>query len=382
MDKDIPLCTMRQKSILNFTPFPFLYSYFEMRHFIIPLLLIFIHSCNTTENKEWHCDFTTDDFERIEMTVNDDGNVLDFTEELLGKPSMLTILDNNCIAVKDRGNDKMVWLINLDNEEAKSFVPRGVGPEELLDLTTMSYHDGILSLAGLNDSKVLDFEIDYDSLKFNLVNHTVLPYIHPMRSIHLNDSTILSLANAFSGDRYYIYNMLDSTYESSGDFPVDSALVKMKPDNAFFQTDIAVNREKNIMVVANRWWGIIEICNLKSREWNRYFGPVPTEAIGIKDQRGDSYSFRQEPRWSIWDEVYAGQDKIYIGYNGSCRRSKEDSLGEVKEIYVIDYEGKPDRIYSFDEEIVGFTIDEKNGSIYIIHELPEPVLVRYPLKSK
>lgn len=354
-----------------------------MRHFIIiPLLLIFIHSCNTTENKEWHCDFTADDFERIEMTVNDDGKVLDFTEELLGKPSMLTMLDNNCIAVKDRGNDKMVWLINLDNEEAKSFVPRGEGPEELLDLTTMSYHDGILSLAGLNDSKVLDFKVDYDSLNLTLSNQLVLPYSCPFRSLHLNDSVIFSLGTSFTGDRYHIYNMVDSAYETFRSFPLDSAYIGMSPDNSFFQADVDINRNKNKIVMTNRYWGIIEFIDGNSGKCTRLYGPIKTEAKVVKKTRGDSYSFRQEPRWSIWDEVYAGQDKIYIGYNGNCEKSKEDSFGEVKEIYTMNYDGKPDRIYSFDEAIVSFTIDEKNGFIYIIHELPERVLVRYPLKSK
>ena len=85
--------------------------------------------------------------------------------------------------------------------------------------------------------------------------------------------------------------MLDSTYESSGDFPLDSALVKMKPDNAFFQSDIDVNREKNIMVVANRWWGIIEICDLKSGEWNRYFGPIPVSYTHLDVYKRQVISF-------------------------------------------------------------------------------------------
>ncbi|MCM1331933.1 MAG: TolB-like 6-bladed beta-propeller domain-containing protein [Bacteroides sp.] len=350
--------------------------------FLISIFVIFIQSCSITENNEWHCDFTTDDFERIEMTVDNNGEALDFTENILMNPSIVTLLDSNCLAISEVGSDKMMWLIDLDAKRANGFITRGSGPEELLDLTTMSYHDGILSVAGLNDSKVLDFKVNYDSLKLDLVNHTVLPYIQPMRSIHLNDSVILSLATPFSGDRYYVYNMLDSTYESSGDFPLDSTLIEMKPDNAFIQADIAVNREKNIMVVANRWWGIIEICDLNSGEWNRYFGPVPTEAVVVKEQHGNVSRYKQKPDWSAWDEVYAGQNRIYLGYNGKCRKSSKESFGEVKEIYTMSYDGKPDRIYSFDEAIVGFTIDEKNGFIYIIHELPEPILVRYPLKSK
>lgn len=289
------------------------------------------------------------------------------------------MLDNGFVAVEEIGASKMLHIVDMKNQRCRSHIAKGVGPNELLDLTTMTYSDSILTLAGLNDDKVLEYVILYDSLDLKPLNHTVLPYQGALRSISMDKERIFSIAPAFSGDRYYIYNRTDSTYSPIKSFPLDSTQIGVIPDNAFFQAELAINRNRSHIVVANMKWNILEIYDIASNKWITLYGPTPSEAKVSLESMGMIQGYRQTPQWITWRNITMGEKTIYIGYDGSCLNSREERESGHRAIYTFDYSGRPMKIYHFDEPFIYFTIDEENGYMYVIQQTPEPTIIRYNL---
>ncbi|MCM1111076.1 MAG: TolB-like 6-bladed beta-propeller domain-containing protein [Clostridium sp.] len=295
------------------------------------------------------------------------------------KPYKIAALGNDKLAIEDLGHNRMVWIVDIDAQQAKSFVPRGIGPDELLDLSTMSYANGILTVAGLNDSKIIDYSVDPDSISICQIAKTTLPYHSPLRSLRLNDSIVFSLSPAFTGDRYYFYNRKDSTYSATTDFPLDKEKIGANPDNAFFQAEIAVSENGSLVVVANRDWDILEFYDVDADKWKIIYGPEVNNAEIKKIENGMVSFFRQTPKYYSWETVAVGKEKVYVGYNGSCLREKGDEDTGVAEILTFDYSGNPDKIYRFDIPVISFAIDEQAKRIYAIHNIPDPTLVYYNL---
>lgn len=348
-----------------------------MKKIFIGLSLLAI-SCSNNEQLGWRNDFTDSDFEHIDIDLSS-GVPLTFLEDSILKPWKIVMLDNNILAVEEKGSDRMVWMVDMDKQKCHGHITRGSGPDELLDITTMNYSDGILTLAGLNDNKVMECRVLYDSLDLKPVNHTVLPYKGALRSISMDDEHIFSIAPAFSGDRYYIYNRIDSTYSSLKSFPLDSTYIGVTPDNAFFQADIAINRNRSHIAVANMSWNIIEIFDIASNKWTTLFGPTQSEAKVSLENMGMVKGYRQNPMWITWRNISMGENSIYIGYDGSCLNNRDDRESGHKSIYTFDYSGQPLKIYHFDHPFLYFTIDEVNGYIYLTQENPEPTIIRYNL---
>lgn len=366
-----------------FATFPVLNNTLRYNKIITALIIggitISLCCCDTTQKQSGRdLDFTDSDFKQIDKPLSE-ATEIDFVSDSVLKPCNMTSLGNNILAIEDLSYEKMVWLADIANHKLKGYISKGNGPDELLDLTTMTYSDGILSLAGLNDSKVIEYAVDHDSMKIAPVARTILPYKAPMRSLRMNDSIIFSLAPGFSGDRFYLYNKIDSSYTADSEFPLSKSEIAVEPDNSFFQADIAIGLDGKLIVLANRSWNILEFYDVAADTWLTLYGPSESAAEIRKVNDGAVSLYSQSPRWHSWDQVVVGKKDVYVGYNGSCLADKEDEDTGVTRIYTFSHDGTPGRIYQFESPIVSFTIDEQARRIYVIHDLPEPTLVYYNL---
>lgn len=341
-------------------------------------LSLFVVSCSHNEQSGWRNDFSNDDFEQIDRKLSS-GVPMTFLEDSILRPWKIVMLDSNLLAVECKSSNRMIYLVDMEKQKCHGHISRGSGPDELYDITTISYSDSILTLTGLSDDKVLEYSVLYDSLDLKPVNHAVLPYHGALRSVNIDDEHIFSIAPAFSGARYYIYNRTDSTYSSINSFPLDSLDIGITPDNAFFQAEIAINRNRSHLVVANMNWNVIEIYDIASNKWTKLFGPTQSEAQVSLENSGMVKGFKQTPMWIAWRNVFMGETTIYIGYDGSCLNDRDDRESGHRAIYTFDYLGQPKKIYHFDTPFLYFTVDEVNGYIYLTQDNPEPAIIRYNL---
>ncbi len=346
---------------------------------IIGTLAVSLCCCDSTRPQgNGDLDFTDSDFKQIAKPLSEPTEI-DFISDSVLKPCNITPLGDNILAIENLGHEKMVWLADIAKHKLKGYISMGNGPDELLDLTTMSYSDGILSVAGVNDSKVIEYAVDHDSLKITPLVRTILPYKAPLRSLRMNDSIIFSLAPGFSGDRFYLYNKIDSSYTADSEFPLTQSEITVEPDNSFFQADIAIDHDGKLIVLANRSWNILEFYDVAADTWLTLYGPSESAAEIRKVNDGAVSFYSQSPRWHSWDQVVVGKKDVYVGYDGSCLADKEDVDTGVTRIYTFGHDGTPGRIYQFESPVVSFAIDEQAQRIYVIHDLPEPTLVYYNL---
>lgn len=326
------------------------------RIYLLVSLSLFI-SCSQLKNRDTQCDFTDADFEVENMSVNG-AEQIETGYIALKKPSKLQFINDSILAVADSKGQNLLWLINHKRNLTTSVLSRGEGPEDLIELTTITYPNDELNVAGLNDGKILRFDIEMDSLNIRFIGGVKVPY-QPLRSVMIDDSVVFSLAPTYSGHRYNLFNMNDSTVEYIDEFPMDSIYLGAEPDNMFMQSDIDITPDGKLIVIANRFWPVIELFDVTNQKIKRLMGPVVSDAKVIKEYFGESYSYVQKPRWYMWDGVVATSNTIYIGYNGYVRRNDEnDNVKDaVTKIYSFDTQGRPQKIYTFDMPILSFTVD-------------------------
>lgn len=354
------------------------YAIMRNIYFII-LSGFLLYSCSDNRKQNWQCDFTADDFERVNLTLNE-GSEVNIGDAILGRPVLIQLLDKGILAVSDSKSDNMAWLIDMENNKSKGILNRGEGPEELTELTTMSSHGNRLSVASMNDGKLLCFNVNADSLSLELSTGIRLPY-QPLRSIFVNDSVTFSIAPTFTGHRYNIYHTNDSSVEYYDIFPLDSAFIEMRPDNTVFQSNITLSPDGKLIAIACMQWNTIELIDIDKNEIKVIYGPEPTYASIAKKDRGMAYSYVQNPRWYTWHcQPVLSNDRMYFGYDGYCRKENDQQEHGNKFIYSFSREGKPLKIYNFDTVFTSFTVDEENNCFYVVHNEPEPTIIKYPLK--
>lgn len=349
-------------------------SYFNK---FLLLGLVVVTSCS--QNKETDSstlDFTLDDFETVNFT-NEEGDIVTPDNLTLGRPYLIAALSDSVIAVQDNATSNMVTFLNTSNGKFTEGIRQGNGPEELLQITTMMPYKDMLWVAGMDDGKVSAFKFDADSMKTSMQKSTRLS-MNPARSIVIEDDDLFVLAPFFSGDRYY--RVRANAVDTIRKFPMDSIALGAPCDNSYLQVDMSISPDHKHIMISNRNWNILEIYDTDTGNIKIARGPVEQNATVRRHDVGIGYRYVQTPMWFMYNGNSAGDTGFYVGFTGTEIKAKEDLNSYPKTILSFDWKGKPLKAYHFESPIINFTVDEGNGFLYAIQEMPDPVVVRYTLK--
>lgn len=349
-------------------------SYFNK---FLLLGIVVLTSCSQSKETDSSAlDFTLEDFESFNFT-DEDGDIITPDDLTLGKPYLLSVLSDSVIAIQDNATSNMVTFLNLSNGKFTQGIRQGNGPEELLQITTMMRYKNLLWVAGMDDGKVLAFEFDADSMKTTMRNSTSLS-MNPARTIVIDDDDLFVLAPFFSGDRYY--RIRTNTVDTIRKFPMDSVTLGVPSDNSYLQADMSISPDHKHIMISNRDWNILEIYDISTGDIRTLRGPIEQNAKVRRQDIGMGYRYIQTPIWFMYNGNSADNSGFYVGFSGSEIKAKEDLGTYPQTILSFDWNGNPRKAYHFDSPIINFTIDEKNGVLYAIQDMPDPVVVRYTLK--
>lgn len=346
---------------------------------IISILALSFTQCSIDKIQNYKSDFGESDFEILNLSLRN-ADSLSMGDLLFRCPKIIQVINDSILAIADTRNKNLVALLNHHSNKGKVLTIQGQGPNELSDVTTMLMRDNVLSISGLNDGKILQVEINPDSLSGKSYTSFHVPF-QPLRSLMLNDTVCFALSQPFSGHRFSIHNVKDSTTNHIDSFPLDSADLELKPDNIFIQADMGISPDSNYIVLANRSWPIIEIINIKEKEINRITGPVKIDGKIKKIEFGNSYTYSQSPVWKVWSDLTVGYNHIYVGFNGyRCAPNEKYDNPGISKIYTFSLTGKPEKVFFLDSPIETFTVDEKNGYIYVVQNNPNLSIFKYKFK--
>ncbi len=346
---------------------------------IICIVAISFTRCTTNDKiQNYRSDFSEQDFKIHELHLKD-ADSLSTGDLLFRRPKIIQVINDSILAIADTRNKNLVALLNHYSNKGKVLTIQGKGPTELSEVTTMLVRDSLLTLSGLNDGKILHVGINADSLSGESYTSYHVPF-QPLRSLMINDSVCFALSQPFSGHRFSVYNVKDSTTNHFDSFPLDSVDLELKPDNVFIQADMGISPDSDYIVLANRSWPIIEIINIRENKINRLTGPAKIDGKVKRVDYGNSYTYSQTPGWDVWNGLTVGDKYIYVGYSGyRCEPNQKYDNPGISKIYSFSMTGEPEKIFVLDSPIETFTIDEKNGYIYVVRNNPDPSIFKYKL---
>jgi len=320
------------------------------------------------------------------------GEILDSNLEYVGLPSK-TILIDSFLVIKDNASaskrEFSIHIINIkQNEFITSTCRKGRGPNEIVHPLTLNR-----SISNQRSFKVYS-RFKYSFFNFNidsiLVDKNYLPkptitfkepYLIP---VHLPNHQYMAIG-PFENGRYRISDSLGKNHTYKFDYPQDPdhKNVPKKFKSKVYQGNFCLQSNGNHFAFGALNSGILEFFQatqdkiLKIKNWHFYYPeyrikPDPNK-ISAPLSPDNKFAF---PAMS------GTENYLYVLYSGRNFRKYQSRIIYGKDILVFTWSGKPVLHYSLDKEIWGFSVNDKDQTLYGITNLPEPALIKFNLSHK
>jgi len=270
-------------------------------------------------------------------------------------------------------------LIDLRDRSVRPFGRKGEGPNQLLsDAFYFSVDKGNKKLY-LTDN-VHYYVFDVDSLR-NGFNEPISRFTIDQQDRRFMGSTVFAdgyIVGSMYHRRFCAYHVEKQSFIEVGEY-------EGGPDMALANQAFYMNHPSKNQVVYGMSrvpeFGILTILEdsitVSTFSWGR--SPLAVEQDGrsmrVLDSEDTTYEFTS---------VSTTKDHVYFLYSGkkidtSSRESMMDS-GLSKDVFVMDWNGKPVKRYILDQPTRCITVDEESGILYTASFESDPRLVAYALK--
>ncbi|HSD15095.1 MAG TPA: BF3164 family lipoprotein [Flavobacterium sp.] len=341
-----------------------------MKKIIIPLLSLFLFSCNNEDKGISNIDPETS----FPKEINLKHAKVDEIKQL--NPFRLCLFDS-ILVVNDAFENNRIHFYNKNTlQEIASFAKQGEGPVEFdmpESLTQYNKAEKKGSFYIYELSKGILSEIDMAKVLKKESNPIVQKtYLNPdlIGSDNLfifNDSIT---GEKMFGDydfRYFSMNKKTSKYRAielleETDF-IKSALPddKRNLDRSF----LGYNKERKKFVAAYLHFNKIKIYDDKLKgQKTIYYGDDEITPKSTTPFNKENIRYFLHP--------FMGKSYFYVPYNGKNNESDSN-----REIHVFNYEGEPVARISLDMPMINFTVDEETKTIYTITGDEKNVIVKY-----
>ena len=346
---------------------------------IVGFFVLFLSACGEKQHTDVEgCQlFDLSQFKDIDLA--EAGDLITDDPDILGIPGRIFAVNDSIIALCHTRGNIQVSLLNLNSGQHQVAIKKGEGPNEMLGVSSVSAdEEGNLWLSGLLDKKIMTAKWDQSgkdaSIEFKYRTQEEL-----LRGITDGRGGIIGLPATQRSVRILKTDSAGYSIDSLGVFPNSTLPDSISPNNFMFQADIAYSPTADKLAVANRLLNKIEIYDVSSGDHSILKYPLDKE-IEIKRIDYDmGYSYEPQPLWFTFADAYAGDKNFTVGFKGVEVKSDEDFERGIKKVLEFNWDGKPQRSFSFGDEIVTYAIDFNNNILYTIENRPEPTLVKYQL---
>lgn len=269
-------------------------------------------------------------------------------------------------------------LIDLRDLTVRPFGKKGEGPNQLLSDAFYFSVDRKNHRLYLTDN-VHYYVFDVDSLR-NGADEPVGKFTIDQQEKRFMGSTVYAdgyIVGSMFHKRFCAYHIDDQEFIDVGEYPGGPEMAMA--NQSFYMNHPSKNRVVYGMSRVPEF-GILTILpdtiEVSSFSWGE--SPLDVQQDGrsmrVLDNEDTTYEFTS---------VATTEDHVYFLYSGkkidtSSRESIMDS-GLSREVFVLDWKGKPVRRYMLDQPTRAIAVDENSGILYTASFENDPKLVAYPL---
>lgn len=330
---------------------------------VIFVLSVIFFACSSSSEKSSDIKFTFKDFPKKEVLK---GKIYTYPEILM--PNRI-VFKNNKLIVSDRSGLALLHRVDAKLMKYESELAQmGWGPGEIPNISSI---DKGLS----NDTFWIYSGMGKLFAEYNLTDSTNLF----KKVIRQKDNWNLAIQNIIVNDNSYLgfmvndddqFVLFDSLGNKKGQFGKWSEIMPDLSYNTYLISDLHYgdligNPRSGIFVLAGIRTDRIDIIDINKNSLKTIKGPVDHfPEYKINRSNGEEViiidSYTQMLTYNTGD---VGENQIYLAYLGKNRMERKPDEN-VKDILVLDFEGKPIVHYELDISILNLSVDEKNRKIY------------------
>lgn len=302
---------------------------------------------------------------------------------MLNDPMQLIMADS-LLLIGDFGERLIKVVDPVTGEELNSICRKGRGPGEFSERIKIAYNK--------RDNTMNIFEVQVKTFAQFPLSQTLKWENDSVKKIHL-DKPFVQLAIKCNDSLLVGVGMLEKRYalfDSAGKFKRVKYDYPTSSDNNWtfhlrsiaYQNDLVVNSTGSRFAEASLYCDNIEFFAIKGTDINK-IREYQSYSPDLEDRSSGDMKVlhpKEDTKFGYLD-ICAQGNHIYCLYSGKTikeSRGKGDPFhGSI--IRVFDFDGNPIVSYRLDRDIMKFTVDTSEKTIYAIIHTPEPEIVKFQL---
>ena len=274
--------------------------------------------------------------------------------ELLN-PRKIFLLNEIIVLFDQASKDGFLWFIDSKNGELiKRCGVEGRGPNEFLSPNVFQHENSII-IQTINGRTFL-MDTSYTPKEILTKDESTIRVGCNFIGL-FSDSTFV-VSSPSTEDRINFINHEDSWQYNKYPFKVPKNLQMLK--ETIFDASYDVSDIRQCLVVANRYYPILEIINSKTFETD-VFQIIDNGVVNSYDIK-NGVAYFNDPVLK-YTKCFAGKKGIYCLYHNA---TEEDAMDTLPEIHLISYDGQMMQRYALDYIIYDFSISEDEDMIYAL----------------
>ncbi len=337
----------------------------KITRILFAVIAFSLQGCVRGHNQYADCDtFDGEDVSAIHL----EGEVCDVYTPLL---PMEMCMVNGRIAYATNGETYHLCLADIHSgDSCASFLSMGRAENEALSVFGLKYSP-IYRLLWANDiysSKVVVYSCDAS----NGINTTPNIIISDIPKCGSNNMELLDnklesiiLTPSYSGEadsRFVTYNVVDRTSRKWGEFPKHQDFDSHDKKSRLYYGWSCINDSATRIAFAHQYTDLLMIYDIQTGEIvSAMHGPLQTLPIMTEVSRNNIYTIGPADNCiQAYLSVKCRDNKIWGLYSGQTMQHSPQT------ICTFDWDGRPLKWYSLDEDIVDFDVDVASKTIYAI----------------
>ncbi|SFT95821.1 TolB-like 6-blade propeller-like [Algoriphagus locisalis] len=323
------------------------------------LTLTFLTSCENHAEKK--IKITENELEINDYKIIESHSFKKYFDYIGGTPYNFIATDSGLfIHDIDGKNNKIVHFLNFQKQElTQGFIGKGNGLYESFSPKSSSLKNGYFMIFDFTMRKVIEKNLiteDFNEIK--------LPNYFDKIKI-LNEEHLIGSGSKESIKKFQVLNRSNGELiDEIGDYIKFPENLNPEEIRKYFQFSMDINPNEFLVASAYRWHDCIEIFNIKTRESFSIVGPSKIdnyEAL-VVNQSGEHIFERTPDVQHCFLGISVSKKYIYGLFSG--KKDKEENAFFGKEVFIYDWNGKPDRKIILDREVMTISISPDDKKLY------------------
>lgn len=300
---------------------------------------------------------------------------------VLGPVNLFT--HDSLLFISSTGRDVNLGVYNKNQEykQLNDIIIAGQGPDEMLSVYRMFFEkDGSFwahDIVAMNMKK-FDLTLNQDTAYATMKEMVTFEVPSVTEAVPLSNGTIPTTTHDINPlKRFYVYDFNGKKIGTPSDYPTYERKIPNTATVEVYSGHMVAHPEGNKFIMAYDYTDLIEIYDQSSVLQKRVQGPHLFKPDFELRQRGEYYFMRRllgRTRQAYIKAVANSEHVMLLYANGRPRLEGEGEAGiHHNHIVMIDWNGKPVKMYELDHAVSDFAVDWENSVIYGLDRIESEV---------